>query len=49
MTDAEIEAKFLKLATPVMRQNPAEKALGSLWHLEQISNVREILALFALD
>ena len=49
MTDAEIEAKFLKLATPVMGQTVAERALGALWRLEQISNVREVLALFALD
>jgi 2-methylcitrate dehydratase len=49
MTDAEIEAKFLKLATPVMGQTAAERALGALWGLEQIGNARKILALFALD
>ncbi|MBI4190412.1 MAG: MmgE/PrpD family protein [Betaproteobacteria bacterium] len=49
MSDQEIEAKFRRLAEPVMGQTRANNALSQLWHLEDMKNVQEILALFVLD
>ena len=49
MSDREIEAKFRRLAEPVMGQARASEALSQLWHLEDMKSVREIPALFVLD
>ena len=49
LSDQEVEAKFLKLAQPVLGKTKAVKALKRLWRLEDMKSVREILTLFALD
>ena len=49
MSDQDIEAKFLRLTEPVMGQTRADNALSRLWHLEEIENAQEIMALFVLD
>lgn len=48
MSDQELEAKFRRLAEPVMGKAQASKALSQLWRLEDMESVRELLALFAL-
>lgn len=48
MNDQEIEAKFRRLAEPVMGQTRVDRALGALWHLEDMKSVREMFALFVL-
>jgi 2-methylcitrate dehydratase len=49
MSDQEIEAKFRRLAEPVMGQARVDKALSALWHLENMKSVQEIFAPFVLD
>jgi 2-methylcitrate dehydratase len=45
MSDAEIEAKFRSLATPRLGDARAEELLASLWDLENVKDVRRIVAL----
>ena len=49
MSDQEIEAKFRRLAEPVLGQARAGAALRALWHLDEMKNVREVLEPFVLD
>jgi 2-methylcitrate dehydratase len=49
MSDQEIEAKFHRLAGPVMGQGRMDKALSALWHLETMKSVREVFSPFVLD
>ena len=49
MSDQEIGAKFRRLTEPVMGQTGANNALSRLWHIDQMKNAREILALFELE
>ncbi len=48
MTDQEIEAKFRRLAEPVMGARQVNRILDRLWHLEEVHDPREILTLFEL-
>lgn len=48
MTDQEIEAKFRRLAEPVMGEAAAGRALGALWHMEKMTGVQELLSHFVL-
>ena len=49
ISDQEIEAKFRKLAEPVMGKAQTDKALKRLWRLEKIKSARSLLRLFELD
>ena len=49
MTDQEIEAKFRRLAEPVMGQAAAGRALHALWHMEKMQSMEELLSLFVLE
>ncbi|HSB68040.1 MAG TPA: MmgE/PrpD family protein [Candidatus Methylomirabilis sp.] len=49
MADHEIEAKFRRLAEPVMGPAAADRALSALWQLEKLKNVQELFSLFVLD
>ena len=49
MSDQEIEAKFRRLAEPVLGPGQANKILDRLWHLEEVRDLREILNLFELQ
>ena len=49
MTDQEIEAKFRRLAEPVMGATAAGKALSRLWQLDQMQSLHELWSLFALE
>lgn len=46
MTDLEIEAKFQKLAEPMLGPRRVNQILDRLWHVEEVQNLRELLALF---
>lgn len=48
MTDSEVEAKFRRLAAPLLSKNQIEAILDRLWDLEKIKSVREIVALFKI-
>jgi 2-methylcitrate dehydratase len=48
MSDQEIEAKFRKLAEPIMKQSQMDKIIDRIWHFEEIRDLRELLALFEL-
>jgi len=49
MTDQEIEAKFRRLAEPVMGQAAVKRALSELWRLEDMKRVQEMFTPFILD
>ncbi|MFB3816771.1 MAG: MmgE/PrpD family protein [Candidatus Methylomirabilales bacterium] len=49
MTDQEIEAKFRRLAEPVMGQAAADRGLGALWQMEKMRSMQDLLSLFVLD
>lgn len=49
MTDQEIEAKFRRLAEPVMGQAAAGRALHALWQMEKMKSMQELLSLFVLE
>ncbi len=49
MSDQDIEAKFRRLTEPVLGQTRTNNALSQLWHLEDMKNAQELLALFVLD
>ncbi len=48
MTDQEIEAKFYRLVEPVMGKTRIIPALDRLWHLEEVTDLRELIAMFKL-
>lgn len=48
MTDQEIEAKFRRLAEPVLGHRPMDQILERLWHFEEVKNLRKMLTLFEL-
>ncbi len=43
LSDAEIAAKFRRLAAPVMAQVQIDSVLERLWHLEEAGSVRELM------
>ena len=45
MTDTQLEAKFRSLTGEVLPRERVEQLLARLWELDQVANVREILAL----
>jgi hypothetical protein len=49
MSDAEVEAKFLDLASRRLGVAGAEKALRGLWTFDRCSHVAETLALIYAD
>jgi 2-methylcitrate dehydratase len=49
MSDAELEAKFRRLAEPSMGQARASNALTQLWKMEDLPGPRDVLELFVLD
>ena len=48
MSDAQIEAKFLANATPVIGAERAQRAVEWVASLEKQTDVRELIALLAL-
>ncbi len=48
MTDQEIEAKFRKLAEPVLKPSRIKQILERLWHFEEATNLRDVLTLFLM-
>jgi 2-methylcitrate dehydratase len=49
MSDQEIEAKFRRLAEPVLGPGQVNMILNRLWHLEEVRDLQEILNLFELQ
>ncbi|HEX4328470.1 MAG TPA: MmgE/PrpD family protein [Burkholderiales bacterium] len=47
LSEAEVETKFRQLAAPVLAASDIEKILASLWKLEEVSDIRTVLGLFA--
>jgi hypothetical protein len=47
MSDAQIEAKFLANATPVIGAANAKRATERVWSLEKQADIRELIALLA--
>jgi 2-methylcitrate dehydratase len=45
MTDAEVEAKFRKLAGHVLAPAGIDALLDRLWHLEEVADAGDILRL----
>lgn len=46
LSDAEVEAKFRQLASPVLAEPDIRKILTSLWKLEAVDDIRTVLRLF---
>lgn len=46
MTDAEVEAKFHRLAKPLISEETRGKILDQLWHMEKIKSLGALLSLF---
>lgn len=49
MSDAEVEEKFRRLAAPVLSEERAARALETLWHLENVSDIGAVIRLFKTD
>jgi len=47
-TDAEVEAKFLRLAGPVLGEARCKKFFGWAWRLEDVAAIGEIFSLLAI-
>jgi hypothetical protein len=43
ISDEELNAKFLKLASETVRRQQAEVLLDRLWHIELASDIREVM------
>jgi len=48
MSDKEIEVKFRRLAAPVMNPKHIDRSLETLWHLEEIEDLRQVTHAFVL-
>lgn len=48
MSDSEVEAKFRRLAEPVLTPKQINAILDRLWHLEEVVDLRELLSLFVV-
>jgi 2-methylcitrate dehydratase PrpD len=46
MSDVEIEAKFIGMASHTLGRQQTVQALSQLWKIEQVSNVASIIDLF---
>lgn len=49
MSDAEVEEKFRRLAAPVLSEERIARALETLWHLESVTDIGDLLRLFARE
>lgn len=47
MSDAAIEAKFLANGTPIVGEERASRIRDTVWHLEQLGDIRDLLDLCA--
>jgi len=47
MSDAEVEEKFRRLAAQVLPEDRIARALETLWHLEDVTDIGELMRLFA--
>jgi 2-methylcitrate dehydratase len=47
MSDAEVEEKFRRLASSVLPEERVSRALETLWHLESVTDIGELMRLFA--
>lgn len=45
LSDKELDAKFLKLASETVGKNQAELLLERLWHIEAVTDLRKVMAL----
>ena len=48
MTDAEVEAKFRRVAEPKYGKAKADAILARCWDLEKLTSVTDLIALFSL-
>ncbi|MFQ5589330.1 MAG: MmgE/PrpD family protein, partial [Nitrospiria bacterium] len=48
MTDEEVEAKFRRLAAPLLPKTSVQQCLDMIWRLEKLQSVRELLPLFLI-
>ena len=48
MTDTEIEAKFRRLAEPVLGARRIKTALSRIWNLDEIEDLRQVTRPFAM-
>jgi 2-methylcitrate dehydratase len=46
MTDAEVEAKFRRVAEPKYGKAKADQILARCWELEKLTSVTELIRLF---
>ena len=46
LSDAEVEAKFRQLSSPVLAEHDIRKILTSLWRLETVDDIRAVLGMF---
>jgi 2-methylcitrate dehydratase len=49
MSDAEVEEKFRRLAAPVLPGERLTRALDTLWHLEDVTDIGELMRIFRRD
>lgn len=49
MSDAEVEAKFTRMATPLLSKTAAQNILDTIWKLETRSSVSTLLPLFQVE
>jgi 2-methylcitrate dehydratase len=49
MTDAEVEAKFSMLCSSILTSKQTAAILETLWALEEIDDVGQLLSLFAVE
>jgi 2-methylcitrate dehydratase len=48
MSDSEIEAKFRRLAGPFLTPGQIDASLDRLWHIEEVTELRELMGLFVV-
>ncbi|MFQ5579986.1 MAG: MmgE/PrpD family protein [Nitrospiria bacterium] len=48
MTDTEVEAKFRRLAEPLLSKNQIQRILDRLWNVEKEKSIGDLLALFKI-
>ena len=49
MSDAEIEAKFVRMARSLLSKEEMQHILDVIWHLETLRSVRTLLPLFQVE
>ena len=48
LTDAEVETKFRTLTADTLELRQADAILAKLWRLDELADIGEVLALFAV-